>query len=81
MRSTAMAATVLLALLAGACAQEPPPTGGEPAAGSQPQAGRNPFVYEGPKSPSGFFCRDLTPLQRAWLPPRWGCTEVFRPGD
>lgn len=78
MRPGQIAAVVILALLAGACAQKP---AGTPAAGAGTQAERNPFVYDGPKSPTGFFCRDLTPLQRAWLPPRWGCTEIFRPGD
>jgi hypothetical protein len=72
-----LAAALILAVAVGACAQKP---AGTPAEGAA-QAERNPFVYEGPKTPGGFFCRDLTPLQRGWLPPRWGCTEVFRPGD
>jgi hypothetical protein len=79
MRPSQLAAVLILALGAGACARTPP--AGTPPGGDEAQAARNPFVYEGPKSPAGFFCRDLTPLQRAWLPPRWGCTEVFRPGD
>jgi hypothetical protein len=62
-------AVVLLALLSIGCARGP---------GQAPAGDRVPskFFYEGPKSPAGFFCRDLTPLQRGWIEPRWGCYDL-----
>jgi hypothetical protein len=74
MRPRWIAATLVLAMLSGACAPQSPPGGA-----GQGQTGRS--FYEGPKSAAGFFCRDLAPQQHGWIQRRWGCHDVVRPGD